>query len=302
MNKYHKGFFFPEGLKAGDSVGIIAPGGKVDAEKIHKGCKILKEKGFNPVLPESVYEQDGYFAGTDSIRAASLMKMFMEPDIKAVICARGGYGSMRIAGLVDYDIVAANPKIFMGFSDVTLLLSEITRKCGFITWHGPMVSTIATSDVESTGALFDVLSGCFSGKTGSGDLVSISGSGTVEGIAVCGNLTTFCHTAGTQYQPDWNGCVVFLEDINEPLYRLDRMLLHMKLAGFFRGVIAVVLGDFTGCGCMSDINSLFEKELAETGVSLFSGFRCGHASANMPVPFGAGVRIDLSKGIIEWLC
>lgn len=300
MNKYLKHLFFPESLKPGDAVGIIAPGGRADSGKVEKGCEIISENGFRPVLSGYIYEEDGYLAGSDSIRAAALMEMFLDPEIKAVVCARGGYGCMRIAHLLDYGLIAANPKIFMGFSDTTLLLSEITRKCGFVTWHGPMVSSLASSDNESVESFFDVLGGNFMKKQKSGELVSIIGQGKAEGLSVCGNIATFCHTAGTVCQPDWSGCVVFLEDINEPLYRLDRMLVQMKLAGFFEGVRAVVLGDFSGCGNIADVHSFFQKELSGTGISLFTGFRCGHGAVNMPVPFGANVRIDVSGDLIEW--
>lgn len=301
MNKYCTESFYPQGLKPGDSIGIIAAGGRVDAETLEKGCSIISEHGFVPVVSYSIFEHDGYFAGSDRQRAESLMRMFLDPQIKAVVCARGGYGSMRIAGLIDYGAIASNKKIFMGFSDSTFLLSEIARRSGFVTWHGPMVTTLPKSDDISVSYFFKVLTGDWERIMGFETLAGVHGDILVEGISVCGNMTTFCHTAGTAYQPDWRDCVVFLEDINEPVYKIDRMLFQMKLASMFEGVRAVVLGDFTSCGPMDEIVSLFVREFENTGTSVIIGSGFGHGRRNIAMPFGAGVSIDCKSGTITWI-
>ncbi|WP_051284130.1 S66 peptidase family protein [Desulforegula conservatrix] len=301
INKSGMQLSYPPGLKPGDSIGIIAAGGKVEASAVEKGCRVIIENGFVPVVSGTLFRQNGYFAGSDRDRAESLMEMFLNPEIKAIVCARGGYGCIRMAEFLDYDLIAANPKIFMGFSDNTLLLSEITSRGEFITWHGPMVSSIAYSDKESADSFFSVLSGTWKRRWILHDMVSLSGGTRLEGEAICGNLTTFCHTAGTKYQKNWSGCLLFIEDINEPAYKIDRMIFHMRLAGMFDGLKAVILGCFDGSAPLSEIHDLFVREFSstETAVIAWPGF--GHGTRNIPVPFGANVLIDLNQGVVEWI-
>lgn len=291
---------YPPSLKQGDAIGVVAAAGKVDPVSIEKGCQIITDNGFVPVVSDSLFHQDGYFAGSDRERAESLMRMFLDPQIKAIVCARGGYGCMRMADFLDYDLIAANPKIFMGFSDNTLLLSEICSRSGFVTWHGPMISTLGSSDNDSVDAFFSVLSGTWGRRIILKNMVNLSRNSVIEGVSICGNLTTFCHTAGTKFQKDWDGCVLFIEDINEPVYRLDRMIVHMKLAGMFDGVKAIVLGCFEGRAPLSEIYDLFAREFSstETALTAWPGF--GHGAQNTPVPFGAMVRIQPDSGTIEW--
>jgi len=291
---------YPPVLKQGDAIGVVAAAGKVDPVSIDKGCQVIIENGFVPVVSDSLLHQEGYFAGSDRERAESLMRMFLDPQIKAIVCARGGYGCMRMADFLDYDMIAANPKIFMGFSDNTLLLSEISSRSGFVTWHGPMVSTLGLSDSDSVDAFFSVLSGKWGRRIILENMVNLSLDSVVEGVSICGNLTTFCHTAGTKYQKDWEGCVLFIEDINEPVYRLDRMIVHMKLAGMFDGVRAVVLGSFEGRVPLSEIYDLFAREFSSTETALMAWPGFGHGAQNAPVPFGAMARIQPDSGTIEW--
>lgn len=208
---------------------------------------------------------------------------------------------MRMADFLDYDLIAANPKIFMGFSDNTLLLSEISSRCGFVTWHGPMVSSLDSSDQDSVNFFFSVLSGAWDKRMVFQDMLGLSRNSVVEGVAICGNFTTFCHTAGTKYQKDWAGGLLFIEDINEPVYKLDRMIVHMKLAGMFDGLKAVVLGSFEGCAPICEIYDLFARELSSTETALMAWPDFGHGRRNIPIPFGANVRIDPNSGIIEWI-
>lgn len=301
INKSWQSLSYPHGLNQGDSIGIVAAAGKVDPLSVEKGCRIIIENGFVPVVSEMLYNQNGYFAGTDRERSESLMSMFLDPRIKAVLCARGGYGCMRILDLLDYDLIAANPKIFMGFSDNTLILSEISTRSGFVTWHGPMVSSLGFSDNESLASFFSVLSGDRERHRIIKDIVNLSGDMVVEGLSVCGNLTTFCHTAGTKYQKDWTGRVLFIEDINEPVYKLDRMIVHMKLAGMFDGIKGIVLGGFEGRVPLSEVYDLFVREFSATEILLVAWPGFGHGIKNIPIPFGANVKIDSDSGIIEWV-
>ncbi len=301
LNNLEKTGILPAFLKSGDQVGIVAPGGKVDKVALEKGCSVIKSYGFEPVLSRYIFEESGYLAGSDEVRASSLMSMFLDSDIKAVICARGGYGSMRIASMLDYDKIAENPKFFTGFSDISILLAEIWKKSRLITYHSPMISTLAFSDMDSADFFFSVLKGEWNHEYQACNINRSRDYEVVEGISVCGNMTVFCHTAGTSFQPDWKNCVVFLEDVNEPLYRLDRMLLQMRLAGMFEGVRAVVLGEFKGCGDFSSVIDLFTRELNFSGIPVFIWPEIGHGCRNLVVPFGLNVMVDSGSGVIRWL-
>lgn len=300
MNKSSRGLISPAPLSAGDSVGIVAPSGKVDPVALEIGCRIIQAHGLVPVLSDKIYQGEGYFAGSDSVRAKAFMDMLSAPNIKAVVCARGGYGCMRMADSLDFDLIAANPKIIMGFSDNTLLLSEISSRSGLMTWHGPTVSSLGSICESSLSAFFNVLSGTLDSKLSCSGLKGILGQPSFEGFSVCGNLTTFCHTAGTPFQRSWEGAAVFIEDVNEPLYKIDRMITHMRLAGMFDGVRGIVLGDFGENVSQGSIIEFFAKEFKDscTSVAAWPGF--GHGKNNHPLPFGAMVRVDCGEECIEW--
>ena len=238
---------FPRRLKAGDVVGIAAPASPFDRAAFDQGLARLAAMGLKVRLAEEIYAQSGYLAGPDRQRAEQINRFSKDPEVAAVICARGGYGSMRILPWIDFAAAKENPKIFLGFSDATALLSALWQRSRLICFHGPTVTTLGTANPATLGRVRAYLM-----KTGAAGLrprsVAVIQPGRAEGFLVGGNLTTLCHLTGTPFAPDFKDCILLLEDTGEAPYRIDRMLSQMRLAGAFAGLRGLALGTFKGCG------------------------------------------------------
>jgi muramoyltetrapeptide carboxypeptidase len=231
----------PECLCPGDTVAVIAPSSSFDREKFQKGLDVLADMGLRPLFSEQIFETKGYLAGSDAQRAQMVHESFNDPDVKGIFCARGGYGAMRLLPLIDYGVISAQKKVFIGCSDVSALLSAFFAQCGMVTFHGPMMESLGVATQATRQALVDAL---FSGNpvVVTPEHPVTIGSGLSSGIVSGGNLTTLCHLAGTPYQPDFSGHILMLEDVGEQPYRIDRMLIHMRLAGYFEGLAGLALG------------------------------------------------------------
>jgi muramoyltetrapeptide carboxypeptidase len=281
----------PARLSPGDTIGIVAPAGPFDDETLVRGIRILKGMGFEVVVPPGLLQASGYLAGPDSHRAEFVNQLFADRSIDAIMCARGGYGSLRILPLLDYATIANNPKVFIGFSDITALLTVILDRCGLVTFHGPVVTSLADASAETGHCLFQAVSSDSQlnytlphGKT----VRSGSGAGVVCG----GNLTTLCHLVGTPFAPDFKDKILFLEDRAEAPYRIDRMLAHMKLAGCFEGLVGIVLGSFEDCGPLEDVIRIVADAFAGTPVPILAGLDAGHGKNNFTLPFGIPAMLD----------
>ncbi|MEE4359600.1 MAG: LD-carboxypeptidase [Desulfococcaceae bacterium] len=282
----------PELLQKGDTIGIAAPAGSADRETLHKGSRILEAQGFSVFLPQGLMQNSGYLAGEDAHRAEILHRLFTDDSVRAILCARGGYGSLRLLPLLDYDLIRRHPKIFMGFSDITALLSVFCEKCHMICFHGPMLSTLKAED--SLADFFQSLA--------SGGLLRIPAanplvlrSGRAGGRLAGGNLATLCHMVGTDFHPFFEGKILLLEDWKEPLYKIDRMLSQMKLAACFRGVRGIVLGSFSDCAAEKEIHSLLQDIFREDDIPIMAGFDIGHGPCNTPLPLGCAAEMDTEK-------
>ena len=251
------------------------------------------------MVSQGLFEQDNYLAGSDRHRAEQLNRLFSDDSIQAIICARGGYGTLRILSELDFDLIRSNPKILVGFSDVSSLLSVLIQQCGLVTFHGPMVTSLAFSEKAVGEALLEAISGSepltVSAKA---PVVLQNGQGT--GPVAGGNLTTLCHMLGTPYAPVWKGHILFLEDLNEALYRIDRMLTQLKLAGCLDGLTGVVLGSFKDCGDPDAIYRLFMDLFDYEGPPIVAGFDIGHGSANVTLPIGLPATLDAGRGTLEY--
>jgi len=284
----------PPRLRSGDTIGIVAPASSFNIGEFDRGVKILESKGFNTVLSDDLFAREGYLAGSDAHRADQINRLFADNSIDAIFCARGGFGSMRILPLLDFASIKENPKIFVGFSDVSALLSVFYAKCGFVTFHGPVVSMLGDAAKETRECLFSVITSDLKHeiKTEKGvDIRTGSASGPVAG----GNLTTLCHLIGTEFEPDYRGHILFLEDRGEAIYRIDRMLTQMKLAGRLNGIAGIALGSFEGCGPMDDIISVVENVFKDFHIPMLSGFNIGHGRNNLTVPLGLEATLDTDK-------
>jgi muramoyltetrapeptide carboxypeptidase len=278
-------------VKKGDTLGVVAPSSPFDKEAFYKGLSLIKSMGFQVRVPDEIWEQEAYLAGSDETRAMVFNRMFSDPDIKAVVCARGGYGALRMLKHVDFEKIRNAPKPLIGFSDVTVLLTVLNRRCGLIPYHGPMVCSIGQSDEASVRGFERILCDGPSGTLEARQGRIISG-GRADGILYGGNLASLCHLLGTEYEPDFRDGILMIEDVGEAPYRLDRMLTQMKYAGLFDGLRAVVGGTFERCGDARQVEDIFRNTFVEFGIPVVMDFPFGHGTENQPFPVGVHAELD----------
>jgi muramoyltetrapeptide carboxypeptidase len=290
----------PARLKPGDKIGIVAPAGPFNRETFFRGTQIFEEKGFEVFVPGGVFEDNGYLAGSDDHRAELVNQLFADNSIDAIVCARGGYGSLRILPLLDYVTIAENPKVFVGFSDITALLEVLFDRCGLVTFHGPVVTSLADAHELTVRSLFQTI-------TSGGKLeIDVSNGitlnpGTASGILCGGNLATLCHLVGTPFAPNFANKILFLEDRAEAPYKIDRMLMQMKLADCFQGIAGIVLGSFEECGSLEEILATIKDLLGDYHVPIFAGLNAGHGPLNFTLPMGLEVSLDADRHLLSYI-
>lgn len=282
---------YPAKLKKGDTIGVAAPSSPFDNDEFINGVSVLESMGFHVHVPEEIWEKKAYLAGADEKRAAVINRLFADPAIDAIVCARGGYGVLRILGQIDFDLIRKNPKPFIGFSDITALLSVFNQQCGFAPYHGPMVCSLGKSDDNTIRAFETILTTDNGGGIGAENGRVII-PGKAEGLLKGGNLATLCHLTGTDYQPEFKDSILMLEDVAEPPYKLDRMLTQMKYAGYFETIRAVVGGSFERCGDVDDITEIFKHIFADFHIPVALDFPFGHGRTNMAFPLGVSAIFD----------
>ena len=280
-------------------MGVCAPSGSFDMEKFDRGIEVLKTLGFQVKIPREIFQRKRYLAGDDMERAKIVNRLFSDPGIKGIICARGGYGALRILNHLDWDLIRKNPKPFMGYSDITAILTAILSETGMPVLHGPHVVSLATADAKTLASFADALSG--SSKT----IEIPDGKAIREGIGMGilkgGNLATLCHLLGTRFQPDFAGAVFFFEDIGEPAYKIDRMLTQMKLAGLFDKIHGVITGSFENCDNGEYIEEIVGECFHEYQVPVLFGLDAGHGKTNLSLSFGRMIKMDTMARKIQWV-
>ncbi len=286
----------PAPLKKGDTIGIIAPAGPVHNENdFSAGLKILTDLGFKTRYRNDILRHNDFLAGTDQDRLAELHELWRDPEVKAILAVRGGYGCLRLLPDLDFNLIRQQPKVLIGFSDLTVLLSTIQQRTGLITFHGPMLTTLARSDRDSQEGFFNLLTG------GSPPEIKVKGleilkAGEAQGNLLPGNLTSLVHLLGTPWEPEWRDTILVLEDIGEAPYRIDRLLTHLWAAGRLEQIAGLILGDFDQCGAIELIWQRALDLLAHRSIPIWANFPCGHASRNRILPVGAQARLDSSAG------
>lgn len=298
-------------LKIGGTIGIISPASPLEKDKIEKGISFLKDLGYNILEGDHIYERQGYLAGSDKDRALDLNNMFKNKDVDMILCIRGGYGANRILPLIDFDLIRKNPKIFIGFSDITSLSNAIYKKAGLVTFHGPMLNSdfdpvslssfreclaygIKPYIIENTENKFGV------------KLELIGNLGAAQGKLLGGNLALIVSLMGTPYDIDFKDNIIFMEDIGEEPYRIDRMLTSLELSGKLSDAAGFVLGQFTNCSLPNYEKSLTLEQIIEDKILSLNkptivNFQSGHSYPKLTLPIGAKVRINGSSGNIEVL-
>ena len=315
----------PKRLETGDTIGILAPSSPPnDPATIDKGAAAVEKLGFKVKLAPNARARHGYLAGSDKERADDLMTLFADKDVKAILCVRGGYGAMRLWDLLDYNVVRRNPKIFIGYSDITSLHCAFQKKANLVTFHAPMAGAISSAEFpEFTKAawLRTLTEAKPAGSLCAGyDKTGISTlhCGVAEGKLVGGNLSVFVSALGSNYLPSLKNKILFLEDVGERPYRLDRMLTQLLNAGVFEQVAGVAIGVNKDCEDKpEDANSndgsaldrakfpaeyrqssadVFAERLSALKIPVVTGLPFGHVDLNAMIPVGAKAKLDGDNG------
>lgn len=289
----------PPRLRRGDTIGIVAPASHFDLEKFNRGIAVLESMGFNTSVPEKLFNKKGYFAGSDLDRAEMVNRYFADTTIKAIMCARGGYGSIRILSLLDYKIIQKNPKIFVGFSDVSALLSTLYSRCRLVTFHGPTVTTLGNTDNRTKDSLLSMITSGEKPEIAMESGITLK-PGSASGPVLGGNLNTLCHLLGTRFQPDFKGSILFFEDRGEAAYRIDRMLNQMKLAGCFNGLAGFILGAFEDCGDTDDIIRIAGDIFKDYKIPMLAGLEVGHGKRNLAIPTGLNATLNADLKVLAF--
>jgi muramoyltetrapeptide carboxypeptidase len=296
----------PPALRPGDLIGIVAPASNIKPNLLEDGCRELEQLGFRTLYRPGITTTYRYFSGTVERRAAEFLEMVRNPEVRAIFCARGGYGSSRIIPYLEPELLQANPKIINGSSDITALLSLLDRS-GLVGFHGPMVATAIRQGEAgyNRGLLLDLLKGAIVRFPMAG--TSVLRPGSAEGRLIGGCLSLVVATLGTPYEIDTTDSILVLEDLDTKPYQVDRMLTQLKQAGKLEDVRGVVFGEMLNC--MQNASQGYTLEevildvLGETTFPISYGFPTGHtAGPNAMVPFGVRARLELdSNSVFELL-
>ena len=290
----------PAPLKKGGRVGVVAPAGCVNDELLSAGVKALQQDGFQVELAPGVRDRKGYLAGDDEKRAQDLEGFFCRADLDAIFCARGGFGSVQLIPHLT-ERIRSHPKIFAGYSDVTSLLNWLLQSCGMVTFHAPMVAMDFARGLSprSRDHLWGTLTGQkWRWKIEVGEVVR---SGMAEAEMLGGCLSVVVTTLGTPYEIDTAGKMLFLEDVGEKPYRVERMLTHLKMAGKLNGLAALVFGDFIQCDGEGsrDVRAIIGELFHEAPYPVVMGIPAGHGRENLALPFGVKLALDGDAGTLS---
>jgi muramoyltetrapeptide carboxypeptidase len=289
----------PAPLRRGDAIGVVAPAAAVDELNLLAGTRVLENAGFRVQLGASTLKKIGYLAGTDEERLADLHDMFRDPEVKAIIAARGGYGSGRLLPYIDPAVACEHPKIFVGHSDISFVLNDLVQRAGMVAFHGPMVADLHKRP-EAAAAMLAMLSGDRVGWHQPAQ--AIVQPGTAEGPLVGGCLSTIVATLGTPYAIDARDRLLFLEDVNEKPFRIDRMLTQLRQAGMLDGVAGVIFGEMDGCVATEDervtVRDVIADAFAHAPYPVAFGLPSGHGLGTLTLALGVRARLAGERFIL----
>jgi muramoyltetrapeptide carboxypeptidase len=286
-------------LRPGDRVAVIAPASAADSDRIRRGTKVLESLGFEALAPRQAFLRRGRYAGTDAERARALLRAIADPDVRAIVFTRGGFGAARILPLVADILVKAAPKIVVGYSDATSLLAFLTGKLGWVTFHGPMIASDFGALAPRDRASF--LAALTTETPSPLRLSTTIRRGRTEGRIFGGCLSIIVSLLGTPYAVDLADRILFLEDVNEEPYQLDRMLTQLRQAGQLDRTRGIVFGEMDRCGRRRDLVAVLEERTADLGVPVALGLPSGHGRGKRTLPLGALARLDATNRRLEIL-
>jgi muramoyltetrapeptide carboxypeptidase len=293
----------PRALRPGDKVGIVAPASNVKRELLEAGCDGLRRAGYEPFYFESILERDLYFAGSVERRARELEDMFVRDDIRAIVCARGGYGANYLPLKLDPTKIVEHPKILVGYSDITTLVCCMADSANFVTFHGPMVAKdFAVADGVDLDSWQNALGGTAEWTIGEGSGAKPLVTGEAEGILYGGCLSMLVASIGTQHEIRTAGTILFLEDIAAKPYQIDRMLMQLKQAGKLKDVRGMIFGEMLDCRQSPDQDYTLEEVILriveDLRIPVVFGLRSGHVSrANITLPIGVRARLTVDDAV-----
>ncbi|HTW32233.1 MAG TPA: LD-carboxypeptidase [Candidatus Sulfotelmatobacter sp.] len=294
----------PPALRPGDAIGIVAPASNLNRADLEAGCAALERAGYRVLYAESIFDRDLYFAGSVSRRVRELEDMFTNDAVRAIVCARGGYGSNYLLNEIDLDVVRSHPKIFVGYSDLTALLTNFTDQTGLVTFHGPMAAKDwAHADGVDLASWQSALSGTTPWDVPLNRGVTGLADGEADGILYGGCLSILVASLGTPYQIETRDTILFLEDIAAKPFQIDRMLMQLKLGGHLDHVRGIVFGEMLECIQSPNqdytLPQVIARIVGDLGVPVAYGLKSGHVSSgNITLPFGVRARLSVRRNEI----
>ncbi|MEP2023421.1 MAG: LD-carboxypeptidase [Reichenbachiella sp.] len=308
----------PKAIKKGDTIGLITPASAVTRQAFEKAVENLEAMGFVVKYTDNMSVRKGFLAGTDQQRLDDLHQMFGDSNIDGIVCARGGYGSGRLLPNINYDLIKANPKVLIGYSDITALLYGIHQKTGLVCFHGPVGASEYSEFTEKgfeqvlmkgKAAKFERPKDWKENQDPAFQSLSIV-EGVAEGALVGGNLSLMCSLMGTPYDIDFTDKIVFIEDVGESPYRVDRMLTQLLNSGKLAQAKGIAMGVFNGCETKPDdpdfalstsLENVLKDRLGDLNVPVLYGLPIGHIDDNATLPFGIQTELDVEKGSLSLL-
>lgn len=296
---------YPPALKKGDTIAVIAPAGQLkEFPPFAKGIRILEEMGFEVKFPRNLWPGTAYLSDSDQNRGLEFNRLLADTEVNGLIMMRGGYGCLRMLDQIDIKQASLHPKIIVGFSDITVLQNFLYEKTGLISFHGPVVTSLYNTTQPSLERLFHCLTGNWRGPVSPQNVEVLQAGSSASGPLVGGNLASMVTLLGTPYDFSWENKIVFLEDIDEPPYRIDRMLTQLFLAGKFKNICGLILGDFSLSSFQDDIEKIRYREQVWTRIleiceytdfPIWANFPYGHCRNNFTLPLGATGLMDREK-------
>jgi len=306
------GIIKPKKLNNKDVIGIIAPGSSPDEHsRIEKGVRYLEKMGYRTQLGKNIGKTQGYLAGTDSERLSDLHQMFTDKNVKAIFCLRGGYGAFRLLDKINYKLIKDNPKIFVGYSEITSLQNAFLQKAGLVTFAGPMVAVDFYEDVsqyteENFWAMITSNKKFGKIKYPQDEKLPSLVKGTASGRLIGGNLAVFTALIGTEYLPNISGNILLIEDIAELPYKIDRMLNQLKFANIFKKTKGIILGRFVDCyehdpnKKTLTLGEVIDNYIGSLKIPSIYTFPHGHIKDFITMPIGIKIKLNASRGIVEF--
>jgi muramoyltetrapeptide carboxypeptidase len=293
----------PPMLKAADKIGILAPASSFNRENFLAGCEQLRKMGFEPVYSSGIFERDLYFAGSQERRLRELEELLQRDDIAALVCVRGGYGSNYLLQRMRFELFARHPKILLGCSDITTLLTAVRDRTGLVTFHGPMVAKDLAAGTFELSSWNNALGGAQEWSIPM-DTVEVLRPGRAQGRIYGGCLSMLAASLGTPYEIETDGVILFIEDVAEKPYRIDRMLMQLRLAGKLEKVRGYVFGEMLDCfpppGESYTLQQVIMRVLAGNSAPVVFGVKSGHVTGgNLTLPVGVQAELRADESGVE---